>query len=258
METRIRIDQYTPHLRTRAARYLRHRKYWDNGEKTSKSFSSEHEHQHELQAVSHFVTSIAPPGGSTLTKSRTKDPAFSSWYSLQHLERCLCKRLTFSPFKLLFILPWFLQEQGYGEVLYFSTPLMGLLFPKPFPLLLVVGGAAESDPNNQIRDKFNPLNGKKFSCAASHHRSSESNVSKCVMEWISEWVSGSVSNSVIEWVSLRVNQWKKWMAQWMSRSVIQSVNESVCKWVHHSELLKLRVSEWVSQLANDSATEWVT
>lgn len=68
-----------------------------------------------------------------------------------------------------FILPQFLRERACGEVLYFSTPLMGLLFPEAFPRLLVVGGAGESDPKDQIENKFNPLYGKAFISAASTH-----------------------------------------------------------------------------------------
>lgn len=163
--------------------------------------------------VLHLIMSVAPPGGATLTKPGTKDMAFSSWYSLQHLECCLCKRLTFSPFILLFMLLWFLQEQVYGEVLYFSTPLMGLLFPEPFPLLLMGWGAAESDPNNQIKNKFNTLYGKRFISAASNHRYSEyieSNVSEWISQWVSHWVGQLMSEWVTKWVSV---------CQWMSESV---------------------------------------
>lgn len=126
-----------------------------------KSFSSEHEH--ECQCRFHLIMAAAPPSGSTLTKPWTKDTAVSPWYSL-HLELSLCKRLIF----FVSLYPRFLQEWVRREVLYFSTPLMGLLFPEPFPLLLVVWGTADS--NNQIKDKFNPLCRKNnFIFAGSNH-----------------------------------------------------------------------------------------
>lgn len=177
--------------------YLRHRRHRDNTAMGKKYRRISPVNMNS--ADFHPVMSVAPPGGSTLAKPRTKDTAVSSWYarSLQPLERRLCKRLTFCPIILLFIPPRFLQERVCGEGHYFSTPLMGLSFPEAFPLLLVVGGASKSDPNRQIKSKINPLYGKALISASSNHRYREYlSVTQWVNLWDSEWVI-----SVIQWVN---------------------------------------------------------